>query len=197
LQKINQMDNQQLTPEASLALIQSMLERTRNNISNNGFYYIFWGWLVFAAAMIHYISLKLGYEQGGIVWLLMPVGAVVTVIYGRRQNKARPVKTHMEHFFSYLWIAFGIALFITLMMSGMHGIKATYFFLMILYGLATFTAGGALSFAPLMIGGILSFICAICSVFLGDQEQLLCLAVAVLVAYIIPGHLFAAKYKSH
>jgi hypothetical protein len=135
------------------------------------------------------------FEYGGLIWLLMPVGAIVTVVYGIRNKKNKLVRTYFDNFFRFLWIGFGLALTVTLVMSGIHGIKVTYFFLMILYGMATFIAGGIIRFPPLVFGGLCSLTCAVFSVFLGDVDQLLCLALALLLSYIVPGHLLAYQNK--
>ena len=100
-----------------------------------------------------------------------------------------------DNFFNFLWTGFGLALTVTLVMTGFHGIKVTYFFLMILYGMATFIAGVVLRFQPMVFGGLCSLTCAVFSVFLGDEEQLLCLALALLLSYIVPGHLLASHSK--
>jgi hypothetical protein len=147
------MEEKEITPEDGIALIQAMIGKTKSNISYNSFYYIFWGWLVFAAALVHYISLK------------------------------------------YLWIGFGLAIAVVMASMGVHGIKVTYFCLMVLYGLATFIAGGVLAFPPLVFGGLSSLTCAVFSIFLSNEDQLLCIAVALLLSFIIPGHLLALKHK--
>ena len=67
---------------------------------------------------------------------------------------------------------------------------------MLLYGMATLISGGLLNFKPLVIGSLFSFICAISSIFVAEREQFLCIAVSLLLSYIIPGHLLQAKYKS-
>jgi hypothetical protein len=77
-----------------------------------------------------------------------------------------------------------------------HGVKTTYFFIMLLYGMATLVSGGILRFKPLIAGSFFSFAMAIVSVFAGYKEQFLCLAAALLFSYIIPGHLLRIQYKS-
>jgi hypothetical protein len=67
---------------------------------------------------------------------------------------------------------------------------------MILYGMATFISGGLLNFRPLILGSLFSFLAAIVSVFLQNEEQFICLAFSVLCSYIIPGHLLRAKFRS-
>jgi hypothetical protein len=184
-------------PEDSLALINSMINTAKNKLADDGFYFIFWGWLVLFSAMFHYITFKLGYEWGYYVWaILMPLGGIISAVYGFRQQKKEKAKTYIDTYLGYLWIAFGIAMILTLVFGPMHGIKHTYFFLMLLYGVATFVSGGLLNFKPLVYGSFFSFAFAILSVFAGEADQLLCISGALLFSYIIPGHLLRSKYKS-
>jgi hypothetical protein len=76
------------------------------------------------------------------------------------------------------------------------GIKASYFFILILYGMATMISGGILQFKPLVIGSILAFAVAAVSLFFGGVEQLLFICVSLLVSYIVPVHMLRSKYKS-
>jgi hypothetical protein len=85
---------------------------------------------------------------------------------------------------------------ITIVFGYAHGIKATYFFLILLYGMATLITGGILNFKPLIIGSLFSFACAIISVFVGEIDQFLCISAALILSYVIPGHMLQAKFKS-
>jgi len=191
------MEEQTLEPKESLQLINSMINTAKNKLADDGFLFIFWGWLVCAAALIHYTTIIFNIPYGYWVWpVLMPLGGIVSAIYGASQKKKNNVKTYIDGYLAYLWGAFIIAMVITLVMMGFHGVKITYFFLMLLYGIATFVSGGLLNFKPLIIGSIFSFVCAIVSVFLGEPEQLLIISVALLCSYIIPGHLLRNKFKS-
>lgn len=184
-------------PEQSLQVITSMINTAKNKLADDGFFFIFWGWLVLASALIHYFTLMFGIEYGYWVWpILMPLGGIVSAIYGYRQGKKNTVKTYIDTYLGYLWGGFGIVLLITLGFMPVHGIKVTYFFLMLLYGVATFISGGILNFRPLIYGSLCSFACAVASVFLGEADQLLIISVALFFSYIIPGHMLRAKFKS-
>ena len=141
-------------------------------------------------------TLKLNYEWGGFVWFTMPLGGIVSAVYGHKQGKAKKVKTHIDMYLGFLWGGFLIAMFITLAFGYAHGLKSTYFFLILLYGVATFISGGILNFKPLIYGSLFSFAFAVLSVFMGDIDQFLCISGALLCSYIIPGHLLRAKFKS-
>ncbi|WP_317896553.1 hypothetical protein [Aurantibacillus circumpalustris] len=188
---------QEMNPTESLQIIRSMIDTAKNKLADDGFFIIFWGWLVFIAALVNYIGVSFHQNASYYVWpVLMPLGGVVSIIYGRKQAKKEKVKTYIETYLGYSWTAFIIAMAITLIFIPVHGVKITYFFLMLLYGMATLISGGLLNFKPLIIGSIFSFACAIVSIFVGVNEQFLCICVALLCSYIIPGHLLRSQYKS-
>lgn len=191
------MEEKEINAAESLQIINSMINKAKNKLADDGFLLIFWGWLVFISATSHYLTLTFNIAHGEFVWaILMPLGGLFSIIYGIRQRNKEQVKTHLDTYLGYSWTGFIIALVITLMFMDFHGVQATYFFLMILYGMATFISGGLLSFKPLIIGSIFSFCFAILSVFIGEKEILLCLAASIFCSYIIPGHLLAIKFKS-
>ena len=184
-------------PQESMQVISSMIITAKNKLADDGFALIFWGWLVTLSALIHYFTILLNIDYGYFVWpVLMPLGGIVSAYIGYKQGKKKKVKSYMDTDLSYLWIAFGVSLAITLIFMPLHGIKTTYFFLMVLYGIATLVSGGILNFKPLIVGSIFSFICAVVSVFLGEKEQLLIIAIALICSYIIPGHMLRSKFKS-
>lgn len=190
------MQEKNISPTESLEIINSMIDKAKNKLADDGFLIIFWGWLVFIAALTQYILISLNIPNSDRVWILMPLGGIFSGIYGYKQNKKEKVKTHLNSYLGYCWAAFIIALLITLVFMESNGIKSTYFFLMILYGMATFISGGLLNFKPLIIGSLFSFLFAILSMFTGDKEVLICVAASILCSYIIPGHLLDSKYKS-
>lgn len=190
-------EKEELNPQESLAIIQNMIATAKHQLADDGFYLLLWGWLVFASAMVHYMGLQIEWYAAGVVWAItMPIGGIVSVIYSRKEAKTEHVKTYLSSYLGYLWTAFGIALALTLLSMNTLGIGESYFFVMILYGMATFISGGLLQFKPLVIGGLCSFVCAIVSVFTPKDHILLILAASLLLSYIIPGHLLRKLYKS-
>ena len=72
---------------------------------------------------------------------------------------------------------------------------STYPLVMLIYGIWLFISGGALKFRPLIIGGIVNWLLGITAFFFAFEMQLLILALAVLLGYIIPGHLLKRKFE--
>lgn len=190
------MEEKEINAAESLQIIDSMINKAKNKLADDGFLVIFWGWLVFIAALTHYVLITLQVPYPHVVWSLMPLGGIFSAIYGIKQSKKVKVKTHLDIYLGYSWTAFIIALLITMSFMNYHGAQITYFFFMILYGMATFISGGLLNFKPLIIGSFFSFCFAIISVFVPGKEISICLAAAILCSYIIPGHLLAKKFKS-
>ena len=191
------MEEKEINAQESMALINNMINAAKNKLADDGFFFIFWGWLVTVCALFHYVTIKMGFVWGYWGWMiLMPLGGIVSSLYGYKQGRSRKVKTHIDVYLGYLWGGVLIGMFIALGFMYSHGIKNTYFFLMIIYGIGTFISGGILNFKPLIIGSLFAFVCAGISVFLCEVDQLLIISIALLCSYIIPGHLLRAKFKS-
>ena len=188
-----EMTDKPISQQESLELIQRMIRSTQGNFSHDSFYYLFWGWLVFAAALGHYLLMQLQVAWAPAVWALMPLGAVVTLLYSKKQNDKTTVRTHIDRVLGYLWLGLGISFFLVLMLGSKNS-QLTYPIIMVLYAIGLFTSGGAMQFRPLIIGAVCCWILAVVAYFLPFELQLLCLAAAVLLGYIIPGHMLRAKF---
>jgi hypothetical protein len=182
----------------SIELIQNMIHVAKSGIKDNGFFYLLWGWLVFIAAVSEYIFIyHLENPFPGMFWaILMPLGAITSMIYGRMKRRKEKVKTYVNELMSYVLIAYLVSLFITLFSISIIGPRYAYPFIIIMYAIWGFISGGALRFKPLIWGGIINWVIAITCFFVTFQYQLLLLALAVLLGYIIPGHILKSKYKN-
>ncbi len=191
------MQEKQIQPNESLAIISNMINTAKHKIADDGFLLIFWGWLVTLTAVLHYAGWQTGIERHYMVWsVLMPLGGIISLIYGFRRKKSERVTTHTDVYLGYSWGAFMIALAISLLFMKVHGWTVTYFFMMLLYGMATFISGGLLNFRPLIIGSLFSFLIAGISVFMPAPEKLLCMAASIFCSYVVPGHLLRKEYRS-
>jgi hypothetical protein len=180
-------EEKQLTQEESLRIIHNMISAAKNDVKADAFIFLLWGYLVFIASISQFILASMNVPNSDIVWLLMPVGGIITIVYIIRKNKTERTKTHVSEFLKYVWMAFGAALFVIM---GFHNWAGQVLpLIMTLYGIGLFISGGALKFTPLMVGGVLCWICAIAGFKVDVLYQLLLIALAVLGGYIIPGHL--------
>ncbi len=190
------MENEkQLSQSESLEVIQRMILTVKNDLEDDSFYFLLWGWLVFVASLAQYGLMYMEYEKSYIVWaILMPSGGVASFIYGSKQNKNKKVKSYIDELMGYVLIAFLVSLFIVLFSQAMLKLNC-YPMVMMVYGIWLFISGGAIKFKPLIAGGIINWILCIAAFFAQFEIQLLLLALAVLLGYIIPGHMLKSKYQ--
>lgn len=185
----------QLTESESLEVIQRMILTAKNDLEDDSFYFLLWGWLVFIASLANYVLMYIEYDNSYISWaILMPLGGLISFIYGRNQNKNKKVKTYIDELMGYVLIAFLVSLFIVLFSQAMLKLNC-YPMVMMVYGIWLFISGGAIKFKPLIIGGIINWVLCIAAFFVSFEMQLLLLALAVLLGYIIPGHMLKSKYQ--
>ncbi len=184
------MAQQTFTEAESWGIIQEMIANAKQEMRNDRFYFLLWGWLVLVASLAHFALLHTTYEHPYIVWLLMIVGAVGTLYRSIKAHKKHKVRTYVDKFIVNLWIAVSAGIVITLLAAGFAtGWHAAYPYLILLYGIGTFLSGVIFKFKPLVIGGSISWCIALIAFFVSFPVQLLLLAFTVLAAYLIPGYL--------
>ena len=98
------MSNENFSPEQSLQLIQSMINKTKQNMSDNSIYFLVWGWLTFFACMAQFILKHiLQYEKHYMVWTVIIIGILFSVYQGQREKKAMKVRTYVNDNMKHLW----------------------------------------------------------------------------------------------
>jgi len=182
------------SPQQSLQLIQAMIQKTRANMSENRFYFLLWGWLVFGSILCQIIlKVVLDYRHHYIVWLLTIPAMFVTIYYSRKQGN-RMVQTYVGESMANLWIGVGISFFVLVfIISAGIGWRNAWPFMILMYGLGTFISGRILQFKPFVVGGILNWLIACICVFLPYDYQMCGAALAILTSYIIPAYMIHEK----
>ncbi len=187
---------EKLSPQQSIQLIQSMIEKTKADISENRFYFLLWGWVIFIAVICQFLlKTVFDYQHHYIVWLSVIPAAIVTVIKSIKKERST-YRTYISDSMGFLWMGLGISFFIlSIIISTSIGWMKAWPFFILFYGLGTFISGKLLEFKPLVIGGIINWILAIIAVFVTYDYQLLLGAGAILISYIIPGYLINSDKK--
>jgi len=195
--KTNAMQQEDFSPQDSLKVIQSMLEKTREDFSSDDFYFLLWGWVTFIACTGQFVLKNvLNYPKHYLVWLIIIPAVAFTIFHSVREEKKSRVKTYISESMKWLWVGMGISYFVLSMILSKTGYGNTVFpFYILLYGLGTFVSGCFIRFSPLVIGGICAWALAIASVFLNYDYQMLAAAAAILFSYIIPAYMLRSKIK--
>ncbi|HUC79839.1 MAG TPA: hypothetical protein VMR70_02950 [Flavisolibacter sp.] len=189
------------SPQQSLQVIQSMIDKTKENISYNKIYFLMWGWLSFIGITGQFLlKVVFQYKHHYIIWLITLVGIILSVAYTAKNRTRKVVRTYIGEAMGYLWTGMAISFFIlsfimTFLQVEKSGWLYCYPFFILLYGLGTFVSGKILQFKPLVVGGIINWLLACAAVFFPFDQQLLFAAAAILTSYIIPGHIIQSVKK--
>ena len=183
--------------EESLKVIQSMISKTKVSVADDSFYFLLWGWLVFICCIVQYVmKVWMMSPNHSLIWLTMPIGGLISWIYGARQAKKIKVKSFVTEAIEYLWSALAISFVVLIIVNFSSAAWQTAFtYYILIYAIGTFVSGRFLQFKPLIIGGLINFVLAAISVRFSFDNQLLIGALAILVSYIIPGHLLKIRYQ--
>jgi hypothetical protein len=190
-------EHQNFSAEQSLQVIRSMIEKAKQDVASNSFYFLLWGWLIFTAAIVHFVLMKLtDFEYPYIAWNLMWIGGIASMIKGIKDSRKTVVKTFVGEAMKYFGISQAILYGGLIFIFGRYDLwHVSFAFYILMYAVACFFMGSLLQFPLLRWTGLLCIPIIIVSVYVSFQWQLLLLALAILISYIIPGHVLSAKEK--
>ncbi|MDX1642281.1 MAG: hypothetical protein R3220_11320 [Balneolaceae bacterium] len=183
------MNQEKFDKSDALNVIEEMVNSSRYKMKNEAKYFLLWGWMVFAAAVLQFVLLNVGVSNSWIAWpVMMGLAAVIYVgmIWSSKQESR--ATSYIDRINRYLWLGFFGPLIISIMVGIYFSWFAAYPLFMAIYGWAAIVSGGILKFKPLVWGGIVSCILGAVTVFVPGMYILLMLALAILAGFIIPGH---------
>jgi hypothetical protein len=184
--------------EDGLKTIYSMIASTKNTIGENYLFYLLWGYLVGLACILEYILMHvMQYERHYMVWpLLMGLGMIFSGILTIRRQKTSTHRTFIGSIMSYLWGGWLVSfLLIMYFATQLQNHSLILPLTMVMYGMGVFISGGVISYRPLIIGGIISWLAALVAFYQPYTVQLLLMTATVIVSYIIPGHMLRIESK--
>jgi hypothetical protein len=183
-------NSERLDPNESLDIISDAIQKTKENIKEQSFYYLLWGWLASIAAIMNYIILNFtNFVHHWLPWaILMPLGGIVAMVYSIKNNNKKSYETYLDVFLKYLWISIGVSFILAVFMSLILNISPAIIVLL-LAGIGTLISGLVMKFKPLILGGILFFVFSLTSVFVDDSFKLLIFAIAITIGYLTPAYI--------
>lgn len=182
-------DEKMLTPEESLRVIRETIDLAKRGVGENGFQFLWWGWLVVIACLVEYYLLVHNYgEKAHLAWIVMPVlGAPVSILYEWRRDQKQQDRNLVRELYGYLWLGFVVSLTLALIISVRHAMPPVPMVL-ILAGFSTFMSGILIRFRPLVFGGAVLWAGAVLCLWMPVQEQSLVQAGAITLGYLVPGY---------
>ncbi len=189
------MEDKELSPEESLNLINSMIGKARKRYTDNSFYFLLWGWLVISAAALHYFfAVADVIEEPSMAWFIMFIGAIVSMVYGRRQEKQAAVTHYTDKLYAWLWFSLGVAMVIVIINGQLLNFQIVPLMLM-LAGVGTFISGAMMRFKVLQFGAACLWAMSIFAFRLDEIDQLPAMAVGIAIGYLLPGYVMKFNYK--
>lgn len=178
----------------SLRVINQMIERAKFRPSReDSLITMLWGYLVLSASLLHWaLQVFTDSPYAPAAWLLMVPGIIATIVLSMRSRRRKRVKSYVDDLVGQVWTAFSVAfilLFFFMSAADAHFLPVV----LLLYGISLWVQGRLIRFSPYRVGAVCCWVAAAVAFLLGTEDQLLVLAAAVVLGYIIPGHMLAAK----
>ncbi|MDQ6812264.1 MAG: hypothetical protein M3040_00775 [Bacteroidota bacterium] len=190
--------DKEFTPRESLQLIQSMIESTKSSISDNSHFFLLWGWATLIGCLLQYYLLVIVKSAHHYyAWFVTPIALLLHVIFIFKYKRREKVKTFIDDAMKYVWVIIGFSYMALGIVFTKIGWQYCFPFYILLYGIGTYISGSLLNFKLMKIGGALCLVLVAVAPFLDYPFQMLLSAFAILISYIIPGHLLRNKYQKN
>jgi len=191
------MDDQIKNAEESFQIIKEMIENEKVRFNENGFIYLFWGWMVIASALLQYVLMYAGVAQHYFAWFLMVAGFIYVPFYYSRRSRKSVSLPLSGKIIAYTWIVVGLNIFAVSFLYAHSVGKMLMFIILMLVSIGTTVSGLTLRFKWLVIGGLLCNLLAFTSLYL-DYYYWGALAIfAVIFSNLMPGYILKSKFKSN
>lgn len=193
------MEDKPLDPAQSLRIIERMIADSRNKFYNNGFAFIFWGFLVILSFLVQYVMIQWGYlQEANWVWLVMMViGVAITFGYYRvfapKKRKVKAATSDANN--GRIWTGFLFSIIVLIYLCVYLQINPGPF-IWCLLGFGMFASGALYRYKPIYIGAVVFWVGAVISVRLQTNGAVVLTGILVmLLGYIVPGILLWLKVK--
>ncbi len=189
---ICQLVEKQLTEKESLDLIAQMINKAKDACHDTGIAAIMWGSVIAICSLVKLSEIHFNYDLPFDIYWLTFIAVIPQIYFTIRGKKERKVKAYGDAFIDYLWIGFGICIFLLVLISGAiynglqpvsqeyreltghaspfkyHEYQSALFLL--LYGLPTFVTGVSMKFKPMFFGGLICWISCIITLYTTYQN---------------------------
>lgn len=210
------MEEKQMTEKESLDLITQMINKAKRSYHDTGVSAMMWGALITFCSLEKLAEIQLGYQLPFDIFLLTIVAIIPQIFISRKENRERKVRSYDEMYMDYIWLAFGICIFLMIIivnfifnaweplandyqkLTGQDPRRFNeyvYSLFLLLYGMPTFITGAACKFKPMLWGGIICWASCILSLFTNSKIDLLLTAFSAVFAWLIPGIIMKKEYE--
>jgi len=190
-------NDQKLSNEKSLEIIKQMINQAKTNMTDNGLSWLLWGTMLFLASLSTFIFINIGSDNLFLGWNIFGAITIVLLVYDVVKPKQKKVKTYVDELMQMVDIGFFVSIFIIILAINISVSPNEGFgFMLMAFGFLMLAKGGAIKSKALMVGAVVNWAGAI-AIFINKEFRydMLIMAAAVLIGYIIPGIILWAEYK--
>jgi len=183
------------TPAESLEIIRRMIEGSKARLNENGFIYLFWGWLILLCALAQFalFQAELYAYNYFPYFLLIPAGIYTGIVESRKHRNS--ADSYLNRVMTVLWVPLAFNLGIIGFFSWPLFELSPTPFLIIFLAIGATVSGGLLRFKPLIWGGILCNMIGLAGLITPTLYHPLLLAAGIVFADLVPGYRLRNKYK--
>ena len=216
-QQIYSYGRKTISEKESLQLISMMINKAKNAYRDTGVSAIMWGIVITICSLVKFSEFHFKFELPFDIYWLTMAAVIPQIIISIREKKARKVKAYDDVYMDFLWISFGISIFLMSFIINViahnwepvaieyeklaghssrfvFGEFITPFFLL-LYGIPTLVTGATYKFKPMIFGAVLCWVSCIITLYTSIKIDLLLTALSALMAWLIPGIIIEKNYR--
>ena len=213
-------EEKHLSGEDSLLLIQKMINKAKGSYHDTGIGPVLWGSIIAICSLATFAEIQFDFKFPFDVWLLTLIAIIPQVFITIRESNMRRVLKYEDISLSYIWIAFGIIIFLLIHINAnvyknlnpvltefeqLKGIDDSGFLysnyttsmLLMLFGMPSVLTGGIMKLNSMLYGGILCWACCIISVYTDVKTDLLLMALSAIAMWLIPGLILRKKWSAN
>lgn len=187
------MNQEELTTEKSLKLINRMIYEARGYFHESGLSALVYGLTIFVCSLLAYTReksvIQLPFTP---FWLLVPVFFIQAFIQ-MREEKKKKVKTFTDETIDHIWMGYFLTVIIAACFAGVTYKSVTVFLFLTAY--ASFITGMIAKFTYHKITGVICMLIAAYSFYQQDEFIFLLLALVAILVWIIPSFILRAYFN--
>lgn len=190
-------NDQPLSNEKSLEIIHQMINQAKSNITDSGLSWLLWGTMLFLTCIATYIFIDIEASYTFLGWNVFGGVTIVLLTYDILKPKQKKVRTYVDDLMKMVDIGF-IASMFTIIISMNVSVRPNdgFGFMLMIFGFLMLAKAGVIKSRSLMIGAAVNWGGAIAIFFCKEfKYDMLIMAGAVLIGYIIPGLILRAEYR--
>lgn len=206
-----------LTEKESLDLIAMMINKAKDSYHDTGIGAMMWGSIIAVCSLVKLSEIHFKYELPFDIYWLTVLAIVPQIFITLKEKKERKVKSYDDIYMDYLWLGFGISIFLLIFItnvvfsvwepvaveySQLAGHRSTFMFsefiaplFLLMYGIPTFVTGAACKFKPMLWGGLLCWACCLITLYTTIKIDLALTAFSAIFAWLIPGIIMERQYR--